>query len=87
MAHTSHVATDGSLPIPTEIRDQLGLDAGAAVVWEANGESAVIRKAKPLTIDELHRELFPDGPPPARTVEEMDEAVSRGIREKYGRRG
>jgi hypothetical protein len=35
---------------------------------------------------EIHKKLFPDGPPEPRTVEQMKEGIERYIREKHARR-
>jgi len=32
-----------------------------------------------VTFDDIHKLTFPDGPPPPATVEEMDEAIGRGL--------
>jgi hypothetical protein len=38
------------------------------------------------TFDDLHRALFPEGPPPAVTVEEMDDAIEHQLAAEQARR-
>lgn len=49
---------------------------------ETNGEVA----GKKYTWDDIHRMLFPNGPPEPKTLEELKDGVDEAIRQKYGRR-
>jgi hypothetical protein len=44
----------------------------------------VRRKGKYTSLD-IHRMLFPDGPPKRLSIKEMKEAIGRGIAERYAR--
>ena len=48
--------------------------------------AAELPKKGKYTFDDIHRRLFPNGPPPKRTIEEMREAVDEEMRERYARR-
>lgn len=41
---------------------------------------------KKYSWEDIHRMLFPNGPPEPRTLEELKEGVDEAIRQKYGRR-
>ncbi len=50
---------------------------------EQTGDAAGQRK---YTSKDIHRRLFPNGPPAPKTLEELREGVDEYIRQKYGRR-
>ena len=41
---------------------------------------------KKYTWEDIHRMLFPNGPPEPKTLEELKEGVAEAMRQKYGRR-
>ena len=43
------------------------------------------RPSKKYTFEDLHRKLFPNGPPKPRTLEEMKEGIRQYIRERHAR--
>lgn len=47
---------------------------------------AVARRAAQSTLEDIHRILFPEGPPEPRTLEELKEGIRQQMREKYARR-
>jgi len=48
----------------------------------------VVRRAAATSWEDIHRAVFPAGPPPrARTVEEMNEGIRAQMRKKHGPRG
>lgn len=58
------------------------LDAAAS---EPERQDAQPEKRNYTWLD-IHRMLFPNGPPPYKTIEELREAVDEDIRQKYARR-
>jgi len=82
MADTT-VSTKGQVVIPKEIRDRLGWAPGTSLEVEDRGDRVVLRQMRRVrrtTIDDLRGCLRYEGPP--KTVEEMDEAVARGARDR-----
>jgi AbrB family looped-hinge helix DNA binding protein len=79
MART-RLSTRGQVVLPKEIRDHLGLAEGAELEVEVREGVVVLRPLRPTTVDDLLGMLSWDGPP--KTLEEMDEAVARGARER-----
>lgn len=51
--HLSKVTAKGQVTIPKAIRDQLGLEQGAYVVWEPRGEAVVMERAAVASEDEF----------------------------------
>jgi antitoxin PrlF len=82
----SKLTSQCQISVPAEVRRRLGLGPGSVLEWEVDDDHVVVRRAGGVTFEELHRALFPDGPPAARTVEEMDEGIARHVRKKHARR-
>jgi hypothetical protein len=59
---------------------------GSVVEWEEDGEKVIMRRAGKFSSEDIRRALFPGGPPPALTVERMDEAIVRHLRKRHARR-
>lgn len=49
----SKVTAKGQVTIPKGIRDELGLEAGAYVMWETRGDEVVMERAAVSTEDEF----------------------------------
>jgi AbrB family looped-hinge helix DNA binding protein len=82
----SRLSPQGQISVPVEVRRKLGLAPGSVIEWNEEAGEIIVRRAAAVTFDDIHKLLFPDGPPPPATVEEMDEAIGRGLAEKYGSR-
>lgn len=84
----SRISPQGQISVPAEVRKKLGLEPGAVVEWDERDGEIVVRRGVVHTMDEVHRLLFPDGPPPGPplTVEQMDEAIGDYLAEKHARR-
>ena len=52
----------------------------------AGGDKIVVRRPGRFTFEDIHRALFPEGPPKPRTIEEMKEGIRRYVRKRYARR-
>jgi hypothetical protein len=53
----------------------------------AEDERRIVARGRAgFTSEDIHRAVFPDGPPKRRTLEDMKEGIRRRIRERYGRR-
>ncbi len=82
----SRLTAQGQISIPAEVRRRLGLTAGSVVEWDAEGDRVFIRRVGKYTWEEINKILFPKGPPPRQSIEEMDEAIAEYLREKHARR-
>ncbi len=85
IAH-SKVTAQGQISVPAPVRRKLGVGPGSVIEWDEDGERVVVRRAGRYTSEDIHRALFPKGPPKARTVEEMRDGVRRHIRKRFARR-
>ena len=82
----SKVTAQGQISVPAEIRRKLAIGPGSILEWEADGDKVFVRRVGRYSWEDIHRALFPDGPPKLRTIEEMDEGIEQYMREKYARR-
>lgn len=82
----SKLTDEGQTSVPEPIRRKLGLAPGSELEWEEDGDKVVVRKAGRYTFEDIHRAIFPDGPPEPRTLEELKEGIAEYIREKHARR-
>ncbi len=64
----------------------LGVKPGSTLEWDVEGDKVVVKRTGKYSLADLHNVLFPDGPPPRKTIEEMDEGIAAYMREKYARR-
>lgn len=85
MTIQSKITAQGQISVPAEIRKKLGLSPGSTIEWEERDGEVVVRKAGRHTLDEAHKSLFPDGPPPRKSLKELKEGIRKHIREKHAR--
>lgn len=80
---TTRLSTKGQLILPKELRDRHGWRPGTELEVEDVGESVVIRAAARLPETRLEDLVGCAGySGPARTLEQMEDAVARGARER-----
>jgi AbrB family looped-hinge helix DNA binding protein len=85
LAH-SKVTAQGQISIPVAVRRKLGIVPGSTLEWDEDGDKIVVRRAGRYTSKDIHRALFPEGPPARRTLKELKEAIAQDIRERHARR-
>ncbi len=85
MGVQSKITAQGQISVPAEIRKKLGLGPGSTIEWEERDGEVVVRKARRHTLDDAHKALFPDGPPPRKSLKELKEGIRKHIREKHAR--
>lgn len=73
------------ISVPAEVRRRLGIGPGATIEWCAEDGKIVVRRAGRFTSEEIHRMLFPKGPPRAQTIEAMRVGVRRYLKERHAR--
>lgn len=82
---TSKLTAQGQISVPAEIRRELGVGPGSILEWEAAGGQAIVRRGGRHTSEDIHRSLFPKGPPRAATTEEMKAGIRRHVRKRHAR--
>jgi antitoxin PrlF len=82
----SRLTAQGQISVPAEIRRRLGIGPGSILEWDQEGEKIVVRRAGRFSSEDIHRALFPNGPPPRRTIAEMKEGIREYMRRRHARR-
>jgi antitoxin PrlF len=85
IAH-SKLTTQGQISVPAEVRRKLGVGPGSVLEWDEQDGAIVVRRAGRYTSEEIHRALFPNGPPRRRSIAEMKKGIEKYMREKHARR-
>ena len=81
----SRVTSQGQVSVPAEVRRRLGLAPGSVLEWDAEGDDVVVRRAHRYSSADLHAALFPEGPPAARSLDELKEGVRANIARRHAR--
>jgi antitoxin PrlF len=81
----SKISSQGQISVPAEIRKKLGVGPGSIIEWDEEGEKIVVRRAKRYASEEIHRALFPEGPPKRRSLKELNRGIERYILEQHSR--
>jgi AbrB family looped-hinge helix DNA binding protein len=72
--------------VPAEVRRKLGIGPGSVLEWNEEGEKIVVRRSARYNWDDVHRALFPDRPPKARTLAELKQGIRRYVQGRHARR-
>jgi AbrB family looped-hinge helix DNA binding protein len=81
----SKVTAQGQISIPSTIRQRLGIAPGSILEWDEDGENIVVRRSAQFSSEDIHRAVFPSGPPQARTADDLKEGIRRYVRERHAR--
>jgi AbrB family looped-hinge helix DNA binding protein len=81
----SKITAQGQISVPAVVRRKLGVGPGAVIEWDEEGGEIVVRRAGRYTSQDINRVLFPDGPPPSRSIEEMKRGVRRNVKARHAR--
>lgn len=84
---STKLSSKGQIVIPKEFRDIYNWQPGLEFVVIDTGDGLIIRPKRPFpntSLEEVAGSLPHDGPPV--TLEEMEQAIQRGVEEDYARR-
>lgn len=76
------LTSKGQITLPKEIRDRLGLDAGSMLDFEVLPDNTITARAVKPDARRI-RGLLKSPHAEALTIQQMDEAVARHLREKH----
>jgi antitoxin PrlF len=80
----SKLTSQGQISVPAEVRRKLGVGPGSVLEWDQQGDLIVVRRVGRYTSEDIHRALFPEGPPKIGPVD-VKEGIRKYIRKKYAR--
>lgn len=81
----SRVTAQGQVSIPPDVRRKLGIGPGSVIEWHEEGDKVLVRRAGKFSSEDIHKTLFPDGPPQVKTLEQMKEGIAGRMRRRYAR--
>jgi AbrB family looped-hinge helix DNA binding protein len=83
---TTKISSKGQVVLPQAVRARRKWAPGTTLIVEETAEGVLLRPAKPFpptTFEEVAGLLKYRGKP--KTLEEMDEAIAKGVRERHAR--
>jgi len=81
----SKVTSQGQISVPAAVRQKLGIGPGSVLEWAEEGDQVVVRRAHRVTSMDIHRQLFPDGPPKRKSLKQLKEGIRDHIGERRAR--
>jgi len=81
----SKLTAQGQISVPVEVRKRLGIGPGSVLEWDERDGEVIVRRAGRYTWSDVRRALFPQGPPAARTADELNEARRTYVRRRHAR--
>jgi antitoxin PrlF len=81
----SKITAQGQISVPAQVRRDLGAGPGETLEWEKRDGEYVVRKAGGMTFAEMRQKLWGNRKFKRVSLKEMDEAIARGIIERYER--
>jgi AbrB family looped-hinge helix DNA binding protein len=82
----SKVTAQGQISVPAEVRRRLGVGPGSILEWHEEGRKIVVRRSGRYNWQDVHRAVFPDGPPKPRTLAELKQGIREYVAERHARR-
>lgn len=84
LAH-SKLTAQGQISVPAEVRRRLGVGPGSVIEWDADGEQVVVRRKGRYSSEDIHKVLFPEGPPKRRSLAQLKHGIRQHMRARYAR--
>lgn len=81
----SRLTAQGQISVPAEVRRKLGIGPGSLLEWDEEGDKVVVRRSGRYTSEDIHRAVFPQGPPKRKSLADMKEGIRKYVRERYAR--
>ncbi|MBC7711594.1 MAG: AbrB/MazE/SpoVT family DNA-binding domain-containing protein [Rhizobacter sp.] len=82
----TRITSQGQVSVPAAIRRKLGVAPGSTLQWTLRGDEVVVKKRASVTFEDVHKELFPNGPPKPISLKQMKEAIAQHARDRYAGR-
>ena len=81
----AHSKLTAQISVPAKVRQKLGVGPGSVLEWDEQGEQIVVRRTGRFTSVDVHRAVFPKGPPKAKRLVELEEGVRRYVKGRHAR--
>jgi AbrB family looped-hinge helix DNA binding protein len=80
------LTAQGQISVPSEVRKKLGVGPGSVLEWDEKDGDVIVRRAGRYSSDDIHRALFPKGPPKPISMKQMKESIREHMRKKHAGR-
>jgi len=81
----SKLTAQGQISVPADVRRKLGIGPGSVLEWDEQEGQILVRRAGRFTSEEIHRKLFPAGPPQRRSVVELKKGLRENVQNRHAR--
>lgn len=81
----SKLTAQGQISVPAEVRRRLGVGPGSVLEWDADGDQVVVRRKGRYSSEDIHKALFPGGPPKRRSLAELKQGIATRMRSRHAR--
>ena len=81
----TRVTSQGQVSVPAAIRRKLGVEPGSTLQWTLRGDEVIVKRRSTYSSLDMHKALFPDGPPKPISDKQIKEAIADYIRAKHAR--
>jgi antitoxin PrlF len=82
----SKLTSQGQISVPADVRKKLGIGPGSTIEWVEEGDKIVVRRTGKYSSLDIHKVLFPDGPPKRASLKDLKKGIEQYILEKHARR-
>ena len=81
----SKLTAQGQISVPAEVRRRLGVGPGSVLEWDADGDHVVVRRKGRYSSEDIHKALFPAGPPKRRSLADLKQGIAKRMRSRHAR--
>ena len=81
----SKLTAQGQISIPATVRLKLGVGPGSVVEWEEVDGKITVHRTGRYTSEDIHRAVFGQREPAARTAADMKEGIRQYVRKRHAR--
>ena len=82
----TRVTSQGQVSVPAAIRRKLGVEPGSTLQWVLRGDEVIVKRRSTYSSLDMHKALFPNGPPKPISDKQIKAAIADYIRAKHARR-
>ena len=82
LAH-SRITAQGQISVPSAVRKKLGVGPGSLLVWDAQDDHVILRRAGWHTSEEIHAALFGTEAPEPKSEKELKEGIRKHMRKRH----
>ena len=79
------MTSQGQISVPAEVRKRFGIRPGSLLEFDDEEGKLVLRRKGTYTFEDMHKVLFPNGPPKRISVKQIKEVIGRSRAEKDAR--